>query len=169
MPGAAVSIDVADAARVLFWGWFLLTGAVLAVIDARTHRLPRRLVGLTLVVAVSLAVCVAAWVPDPELLIRSLLASGALVLVYLALHLGGGMGMGDVTYASVVGLYLGSIGWTTVWWGTLAAFVIAAAWAGGCQLASGIDRRRSHAFVPAMVLGAALGAALGTAWGASES
>lgn len=164
MSGPSQSIDIADAARVLFWSWFVLTGAVLAVIDARTHRLPRPLVGLTLVVAISLAVCIAVWVPDPDLLIRSLLASGALVLVYLALHLGGGMGMGDVTYASVVGLYLGSISWATVWWGTLAAFLIAAAWAGGCQLASGIDRQRGHAFGPAMVLGAVLGAA----WGATE-
>jgi leader peptidase (prepilin peptidase)/N-methyltransferase len=164
MPDPAQSIEGVDVARIIFWAWFILTGVVLAVIDARTHRLPRRLVGLTLAVAIVLAVVIAAWVPDPGLVVRAFLASGTLVLVYLALHLGGGMGMGDVTYASVVGLYLGSIGWTTVWWGTLAAFLIASVWAAGCQVASGIDRRRGHAFGPAMVLGAVLVAG----WSAME-
>lgn len=152
---------LADLVETIFWAWFLITGVVLAVIDARTHRLPRRLVGMTLVVAISLVICLAVGKSDPNLLARSLLASAALVVVYFALHLAGGMGMGDVTYASVVGLYLGSIGWASVWWGTFGAFLIGAAWAMVCQMASGVDRRRGHAFGPAMVLGAVLGAALG--------
>lgn len=165
MSDALLAIDVAVVARSLFWGWFLGTGLVLAIIDARTHRLPNALVALTFVGALPLLL-VSQWGAGPIIIVRSLLASCALVLGYLLLHVLRGVGMGDVKYASVIGLYLGSLGWQELWRGTVAAFAIGAAWIVGRQMRTGRDRHRRHAFGPAMVLGAAGVAAWTAGWGA---
>ena len=95
------------------WGWLLLAyiAAVtipLIVIDVRSHRLPNRLVlpGY-LVAAVTL---VAVSVSTGALPLASLIATAAYVLFLFALSFAGGMGMGDVKLAGVLGAAAGLIG-----------------------------------------------------------
>ena len=86
------------------------------------------------------------------------LGAVTLVLAYGVLHLLGGIGMGDVKYAGVVGLYLGSLSWSALWWGTLVAFLLAAS-ASVWPVSTGQRRSdRVMAFGPAMVVGALAGA-----------
>ena len=67
------------------------------------------------------------------------------------IHLLCGMGMGDVKYAGVIGLYLGSLGWTYLYLGALISFVGAALWA----LPQMVSKRGNHSvpFGPFMALG----------------
>ncbi len=150
-------ISSLDTWLIVLWAWFILSGALLAAIDLRMHRLPNRLVAGSFAGAVLLTVLRALVDQEPALLGRALLTAGTLVAFYLALHLTGGMGMGDVKYAAVVGLVLGSISWSALWWGTVSAFLLAGVWVVGRQARSGMDRQQRLAFGPAMVLGAALG------------
>ena len=142
----------------LFWFWFVLTGVLLAVIDVRIHRLPNVLVGITLVVGSLLLFLHGLLVDSFSQFISAALGASTLVLAYGVLHLLGGIGMGDVKYAAVVGLYLGSLSWSALWWGTLLAFLLAAS---ASFWPASIGQKRSDrgmAFGPAMVVGALAGA-----------
>ena len=95
------------------WGWLLLAyiAAVtipLIVIDVRSHRLPNRLVlpGY-LVAAVTL---VAVSLSTGAIPLASLIAAVAYVLFLFALSFAGGMGMGDVKLAGVLGAAAGLVG-----------------------------------------------------------
>ena len=89
---------------------------------------------------------------------RAVLAGSALYMVYLVLALvspgGGGLGLGDVKLAGVLGLLLGWLGWRPAIVSIFAAFLT-----GGVialiLLLSGCATRSSHmAFGPCMILGA---------------
>jgi leader peptidase (prepilin peptidase) / N-methyltransferase len=67
------------------------------------------------------------------------------------IHLFGGMGMGDVKYAGVIGLYLGSLGWTYLYLGSLISFVGAALWVLPQMLSN--RENRNVPFGPFMALG----------------
>ncbi len=113
---------------VLLAAWQLLAGVglLLACIDIAVRRLPTPIVlaaggGLVAVV------CVAAIVSRrPWLLANSLAAGVALAVVYLVLALlGGGLGMGDVRLAGLLGLALGPGGWTVVLLGAVLPYLLA--------------------------------------------
>jgi leader peptidase (prepilin peptidase)/N-methyltransferase len=67
------------------------------------------------------------------------------------IHFLGGMGMGDVKYAGVIGLYLASLGWTYLYLGSLISFTGAALWA----LPQMVSKRETHSvpFAPFIALG----------------
>lgn len=104
--------------------------AVLSVqlgrIDLAQHILPNPLVlalllaGLTLFTLSSFAS--EDWAP----LLQAAAGAGILFTVYflLALFSPGGIGMGDVKLAAPVGLYLGYLGWSELFYGGALAFVI---------------------------------------------
>lgn len=107
----------------LLFGWMLL---VVAVIDARTRRIPNALTyPLTPALAVLLAVA-AVGSGQPGALLRGLLAGllAFAVLLGLALISPQGMGMGDVKFAAFLGLGLGYLSWAHVVVGLLGAFFI---------------------------------------------
>lgn len=170
------------------WGWLLLAyiAAVtipLVVIDVRSRRLPNRLVLPGYLVAV--AALVAIWLSSgveaqggeafartpPALLqpstiiepavLTSLISAAAYVLFLFVLSFAGGMGMGDVKLAGVLGAAAGLIGPSAAILSPLLAFGL-----GG--LASAvilITRRGTRAtripFGPFMLLGFWIAAALG--------
>lgn len=107
---------------------FLVNGARLAWIDARTHVLPNRIIVPWYPFAVLLLLATAALAGDWAGLGRVLLAGLALFGFYLLLHViqPRGMGLGDVKLAGILGLYLGYLGWPHVLLGTLLAFLLGA-------------------------------------------
>ena len=129
-------------------------GAALTLIDLDVHRLPDLIVlpsyPIAFVLLLVPTVVTGAW----GALLRGVLAGLALFVGYLVLALvspgGGGLGLGDVKLAGVLGLLLGWVGWSPAIVSVLAAFVIAV-----ILLLLGRAKRSSHvAFGPSMILGA---------------
>jgi leader peptidase (prepilin peptidase)/N-methyltransferase len=131
----------------------LLTG-----VDLQHRLLPNRVVlpalagGAVLLLLPALAD--GAW----DQLLRAALGAAALFAAYLALALvsPGGLGMGDVKLAALLGLYLGWLGWAAVVLGALAGFVVQAAVALALLATRRIGLRGELPFGPAMLAGAAL-------------
>ncbi|MFB7252181.1 prepilin peptidase [Microbacterium sp. NPDC056234] len=137
-------------------------GAWLIVIDARTHRLPNRIVlpmGASLLVLVGIEALAAG---DASALIRGLAGLVILGGFYAVLHIaGGGVGGGDVKLAAVIGIILGWHGWQPLIIGAAAAFVLGAVYALGLMALRRAQRSTRIAFGPWMIVGAVVGIAMG--------
>jgi leader peptidase (prepilin peptidase)/N-methyltransferase len=142
--------DLWDASPLGFWlvviacAYFLVMAVRLTVIDIRSHLLPNRIVfpsyavGGVLLLAAAILVFVgepgAREGPDASVFGvpgLGVVAGGAVLwLFYFLLRLvyPPGMGFGDVKLAGVLGLYLGYLGWTHVFAGTFAAFLLGGLW-----------------------------------------
>ena len=133
------------------WSLFVATAIMLSREDFRERRLPNTLVATAYFGGLLGFTIVAFSRGDFTLLTNAALGSVIAVLGYLMIHLLGGMGMGDVKYAGVIGLYLGSIGWTYLYLGSLISFTGAALWA----LPQMVSKRETHSvlFGPFMALG----------------
>jgi len=124
--------------------YFMVMAVRLTVIDIRSHLLPNRIVlpsyGVAGVLLLAAAMLVAAsgagtgntasaalfGVPG-----LAALAGGAVLwFFYFVLRFihPPGMGFGDVKLAGVLGLYLGYLGWSHVFAGTFAAFLLGGLW-----------------------------------------
>ena len=120
--GLRVGADWALPGLLLFT-WTLL---VIAVIDARTGRVPNRLTYPLTPVLLGLLALAALLNGEParaaSALLGGLAAGGALLV--LALINPRGMGMGDVKLAAFIGVGLGYLGWSELVAGLVAGFVI---------------------------------------------
>ena len=134
------------------------SGVLLAVIDLQHHLLPNRLVVPSIGIGAVLLVAAALAEQDRDALLRAVLGAAVLFVVFLVLALisPGGLGMGDVKLAGLVGLYLGWIGWDAVLSGAVAGFVIQALLALVLLAGRRIGLRGELPFGPAMLLGAAV-------------
>jgi leader peptidase (prepilin peptidase)/N-methyltransferase len=133
-------------------------GAALTLIDLDVHRLPDLIVLPSYPIAFVLLLVPTVVTGQWGALLRGVLAGLALYLGYLMLAFvspgGGGLGLGDVKLAGVLGLLLGWVGWGTAIISVLAAFVIGGL-AALVLLATRRASRSSHiAFGPWMILGA---------------
>lgn len=133
------------------WGWFVVTALLLSRIDFREHRLPNSLVAIAFLGGILGFVSVAITSGEPRILGTAIAGSFVASSAYLVIHLLGGMGMGDVKYAAVVGLYLGSLGWTYIYVGSLVSFACAALWV--MPLMFSKRESRNVPFGPFMALG----------------
>ncbi|WP_309128685.1 prepilin peptidase [Microbacterium sp.] len=133
-------------------------GLWLIVIDARTHRLPNRIVLPALAAVVALVVIEALATGDGGRMLRALLGGLALGAFYAVMHLASkqGMGGGDVKLAAVIGVVLARHGWETLLVGAAAAFLLGALFAMALMLMRRATRRTRIAFGPWMILGAVL-------------
>ncbi|WP_298861054.1 A24 family peptidase [uncultured Microbacterium sp.] len=133
-------------------------GLGLLVIDARTHRLPNRIVLPTLGALVVLVIVEALATGDAERMLRAMLGGLVLGAFYAAMHWGSrqGMGGGDVKLAAVIGVVLAWHGWWTLMLGACAAFVLGALFALVLMALRRANRSTRIAFGPWMILGAAL-------------
>ncbi|MEN3307738.1 MAG: leader peptidase (prepilin peptidase) / N-methyltransferase [Micromonosporaceae bacterium] len=130
----------------------------LALIDIDVRRLPNAIVLPSYLVGALLLVPVAAVHGDWTAALRGLIAMAALWAFYFALAVAypGGMGFGDVKLAGLLGLYLGWLGWSSVWIGTLTGFLLGGL-AGVALLATRrATRKTALPFGPYMLAGALL-------------
>lgn len=139
--------------ELLAFSVFVAIGVQLAVIDARTHRLPRALIWPTWIVVTS--VFTAETVADGEQiadLVRAMAGSAVLggFYVVIAAVSRGGIGAGDVRMSALVGCVLGWHSWPALVSGTLLAFITA----GIITVAFKRDKKSAISFGPAMLLGA---------------
>lgn len=157
--GAAI-----EAAMAWRFGWtaelpaYLAFGAVAAAVtltDLAARRIPNRVMAPAYVVGSALlaaaSVGTGSWWPLARAAIGAVLLAG----FYLALGLAfpAGMGLGDVKWAGVIGLYLGYLGWTALPTATLVAFGAAAVFVLVGRVA-GRGRRLVLPMAPFMTAGA---------------
>ncbi len=133
------------------WSWFVVTALMLSKVDFREHRLPNLLVFTAYLGGLLGFALVAQAQGDFGLLVNAIAGSLTASLAYLVIHFIGGMGMGDVKYAAVVGLYLGSLGWSYLYIGSLISFASAAIWVLPLMLSK--RKTRNVPFGPFMALG----------------
>lgn len=148
----------ASAALVLF----LLNGIRLSVIDLRTRLLPNAIMWPWFVSALALLGAAALCAREPVLILRSLSGAAVLFAGYLLVHymVPGGMGMGDVKLAAVLGLYLGFVSWSHLLIGTVFTFVLGAGVSAVLLLSKRMNLRSSLAFGPFMLSGSAIAVAV---------
>ncbi|WP_258064323.1 A24 family peptidase [Arthrobacter sp. ZGTC131] len=138
-------------------------GVQLARIDIAHHLLPNPLVlallsaGLTLFVVSSTAT--AGWAE----LLRAAAGAAILFVVYLILAIisPNGIGMGDVKLAAPVGLYLGYLGWSQLFYGGALGFVVGGIFSFVLISFRRAEKKSEVAFGPSM-LAATLGLVLFT-------
>ncbi len=133
-------------------------GAALTCIDLDVHRLPDLIVLPSYPIAFVLLLVPTVVTGQWGALLRGVLAALALFVGYLVLALvspgGGGLGLGDVKLAGVLGLLLGWVGWGPAIVSVLAAFVIGGVIAVILLIARRASRSSHIAFGPSMILGA---------------
>lgn len=145
--------------------WLLVApfGTLLAVVDARVHRLPDPLT-LPLAAALPLLLAPAALLPYAAgSWLHALLGALALGGGYLGLFLlhPNGMGFGDVKLAVPLGAALGWYGWGVLFVGAFAGFALGALYGLGLVVARRAGRGSAIPFGPFMIVGAFLGLLLG--------
>jgi leader peptidase (prepilin peptidase)/N-methyltransferase len=132
--------------------WLASCGIALALIDLAVQRLPDMLT-VPACAGTLLLLTAAALAGEPGSLGRAAAAAAAVTAVFLVLAFVAGMGLGDVKLAPAIGALLGWNSWMSLWWGTVAGFLLGAVCA-VVLLAAGRDRRSQLAFGPFMVIGA---------------
>lgn len=140
-------------------------GALVAVVDARTHRLPDVLVLPTWIGAVLLLGVGAVGTGDAAALGRAL-AGGVLGFgAYAALRIAypPGLGFGDVKLAGMLGTPLAWLGWGELVAGLVLPFLLGGMWALGLVVTRRARRDTAVPFGPFMVAGAGVAAVLGDA------
>ena len=138
--------------------YLAVMGVLLGAIDVRHKLLPNRLVLPFLIGALVLLTLAAAVSGAWMQLLGGLLGGAVLFLLYLVMALikPGGIGLGDVKLAAVVGLYAGYLGldaWLLV---LLGAFLLNAAAIVVLMLAKVLNRNSDIPFGPAMIAAASL-------------
>jgi leader peptidase (prepilin peptidase)/N-methyltransferase len=142
---------------------FLFGSALLAFLDARTLRLPSRVLypafwsGLTLLTWS--AACSGSW---PRLSV-ALLSAAVLVAVFFLLHKTSGLGRGDVRLVGLLGLFLGWFGPATVVGGVMLGTVIAGVTGAVLLLARRAERNGILPYGPFLIVGAWLALLLAVA------
>jgi leader peptidase (prepilin peptidase)/N-methyltransferase len=141
-----------------------VAAVLLAVVDLEHQLLPNRVLLPALAAGAVLLLGAAAAEGAWGALGRAVLGAAVLFLVFLALALisPGGLGMGDVKLAALLGLHLGWVSWSAVLVGPVAAFVVQALVALVLLAARRVQRSSALPFGPAMLVGAGL--ALAVPW-----
>ena len=141
---------------------FLYLAAVsvaLAMIDIDTHTLPNRIVLPAYVVGVVLLTSAALLAGQPERILQALIGGVALFGLYLLMAMlhPGGMGLGDVKLAGVLGMFLGWVGWGPLTVGAFGAFFLGGLFSLVLILTRKANRKSGIPFGPWMLAGAWLG------------
>ena len=156
LAAATLSFLLTPPAQWLSWAAWAGPGVLLGLVDLRTSYLPTRLVGLgsavAIVGAVTASVATASWMP---LLTAVAGGMGAAGFFWLLWRLSAGqLGFGDVRLAGLIGLSVGVVGPTLVWWALFLGALIGAIWGLLARWRRGTDG--AFPYGPALLLGPAL-------------
>lgn len=166
-PAGTAQDTVAQVVILVALLYLMAISVALTLIDIATHTLPNAIVYPSGIVLTVLLVVASAADGDWSALGRAAigaLGSGALYLG-LALAVPGGMGLGDVKLAVVLGLVLAYLGWGPLAVGSFAAFLLGGTFAVVLLVVRRAGRRSGIPFGPWMLAGAWLGIAVGApAW-----
>jgi leader peptidase (prepilin peptidase)/N-methyltransferase len=155
---AAVTVRFGLSAQLPAYLYLAAIGVALAAIDFDVHRLPDAIVLPSYAVGVLLLMPAGAVEGDWFGASRALTSMLVMLAAYfvLALAYPGGMGLGDVKLAGLLGLFLGYLSWGAVVVGAFGGFLLGGA-GGAVLLASGRAGRKSViAFGPSMIAAALL-------------
>ena len=141
------------ATTIALWLWFIGWALALARLDIRGHRLPRRMVAVCFAGCVFATLVHAVVISDITAIVTPAVASVAAGACFAIGHVTGGIGMGEVKFARVTGWMLGTTSSSAVWWGHVAAFVLAGVVVTGGWLLRGWRREHPVPFGPFMGLG----------------
>lgn len=132
---------------------------VLGLIDLDTHTLPNRIVIPSYIVGALLLGVTGVINGNHGAIFRALIGMISLGLFYFgaALLYPGGMGMGDVKFAGVLGLFLGYLGWGVLLVGAFSAFVLGGIFALILIVLRKAERNSGIPFGPWMLTGAWIG------------
>jgi leader peptidase (prepilin peptidase)/N-methyltransferase len=139
----------------------------LALIDLDTHTLPNAIVLPSYLVGAGLLGAAGLLSADYPALLTAAFGGVALFGLYflMALIYPGGMGLGDVKLAGLLGLYLGYLGWGPLVVGAFAAFLLGGLYALVLIALRKAGRKSGIPFGPWMLAGAWVGLFFGnTAW-----
>jgi leader peptidase (prepilin peptidase)/N-methyltransferase len=128
----------------------------LTVIDVRVHRLPDPMVLPSYPVVAALLVLAALAGGEPLRLRSAAIGGVALLGLYFAIKLAypPGMGLGDVKFAGVLGMYLGYFGWPYAVVGGFLGFVVGGVVALGLAVGGRVGRKTQFPYGPSMIAGA---------------
>jgi leader peptidase (prepilin peptidase)/N-methyltransferase len=154
-------ILIAGALELIAFLYLAAISVVLAVIDVDVWRLPDRIV--LPAYAVGAVLLGTAGIVRGDLVALGTAAAGAGIafLFFLVLHGVGGMGLGDVKLAGVLGLFLGYLGVAQLTVGIAAGFLVGAVVGIGLILAKRSGRKSRIPFGPWMLAGAWIGVLAG--------
>jgi len=143
--------------------YFAAVSVALAGIDLDTHKLPNAIVLPSYLVVGLLLAAASVVVGDLGYLLRAAIGAAVLFAAYfvMALVYPGGMGMGDVKLAGVIGLMLGFLGWGTLVVGAFAAFLLGGLFGIALLVGRRANRKSGIPFGPWMLAGAWLGIFIG--------
>jgi len=155
-----------DLSGILAFVAFLYLAAItvaLALIDLDTHTLPNRIVLPAYIVGGVLLAAASIVDGDGDALIRAAIGLAAMFVAYLVMALAypGGMGLGDVKLAGVLGLYLAWLGWGQLAVGAFSAFLFGGVFSVALLVLRRANRKSGIPFGPWMLVGAWFGALLG--------
>lgn len=154
---------VAAALLAVAYLWLAGASIALAAIDLEHHRLPNAIVLPSYAVAALGLGVPALLAGDVERLGTAAAGAGLLFALYFVLWLvwPGGMGMGDVKLAGVLGLYLGFSGWGALAVGAFGAFVLGGLISIALVALKRANRKSGIPFGPWMLGGAWIGIVVG--------
>jgi leader peptidase (prepilin peptidase)/N-methyltransferase len=150
---------IATAAALLAFLYLAAITVALAMIDIDTHTLPNAIVLPAYAVGGFLLLAAALFDGEPARLLTALAGGAAMFALYLVLALfyPGGMGLGDVKLAGVLGIYLGWLGWGSIAVGAFGGFLLGGVFAVLLLTTRRANRKSRIPFGPWMLAGAWVG------------
>ncbi|HEX6870109.1 MAG TPA: prepilin peptidase [Micromonosporaceae bacterium] len=138
----------------------VVLGVLLARVDLACRRLPHQLVAPAGWVSLATYAALAAGTGGWDRLLRAGAGAAVLAAVYLFVFLlpGGGLGFGDVKLATLLGLHLGWLGWSSVLYGAVLPWLINGPVVLALLLAGRVGRKSALPFGPALLTGALVAA-----------
>lgn len=143
----------ANALVVAAWMVLIAHLSVLSWVDYREHRLPNRWVASAGICGLAMLTSAAFLGGDFDALGRGVLAACAASAVLLMANAFGGLGMGDVKLAAVIGLYLGWLSLAAAFTGLWLAFALAAVTVLVRAIRNHREWRKAVAFGPYLSVG----------------